>query len=376
MPQAILILGASARAAAGSAVRAGYEPWAADLFGDADLACCRLSRRVADYPAGLVRTASDFPPAPWMYTGALENHPRLVDRIADQRPLYGNPGAVLRGVRDPVAVNDALRAAGLPCPDVTRLRSGCDEGTWLRKPLASCGGDRITRVEGRTADGDRPRRVFFQRFVAGQPCSAVFVAASGQAVLLGVTRQLTGATWAGADGFRYSGSLGPLPLDGRLEAAFRAIGQCLATRFGLAGLFGVDAILAEDSVWPVEVNPRYTASVEILERGLGLRAVADHIRACQVGALPAAPRGPSTGRCGKIVVYARQPCRVPADFADFVAQANRGAPWPTVADVPVPGTCIQVGHPVVTVLATGLSLAAVEQRLRALVVEVQQRLGC
>ncbi|HKB02483.1 MAG TPA: hypothetical protein VKD90_09695, partial [Gemmataceae bacterium] len=86
----LLIVGASARAAAASARRAGFDPWCADLFGDADLA--RLApdsvRCPADKsPAGLIDTLRDAPPGPLIYTGGLENHPKLVRALAGLRTL-------------------------------------------------------------------------------------------------------------------------------------------------------------------------------------------------------------------------------------------------------------------------------------------------
>ena len=100
----LLIVGASVRAAAFSALRAGFRPLAADKFADTDLTACCPARRVADYPRGLPAAVSAWPPCGWMYTGALENHPALVDRLAASRPLDGNPGPVLRRIRDPFQV--------------------------------------------------------------------------------------------------------------------------------------------------------------------------------------------------------------------------------------------------------------------------------
>ena len=54
---------------------------------------------------------------------------------------------------------------------------------------------------------------------------------------------------------------------------WRRIGEVISGEFGLRGLFGVDAIKRQDSIYPVEANPRYTASVEVLELALGYRAV-------------------------------------------------------------------------------------------------------
>src|SRR5207245_9361141 len=115
---ALLLLGASVRAAAFSAVRAGLQPCAIDLFADRDLAavCPAMVVPGRQYPAALADLARKAPPGPWLYTGALENWPALVDEIARDRPLWGNDTACLRRVRDPFALADALRAAGLIGP--------------------------------------------------------------------------------------------------------------------------------------------------------------------------------------------------------------------------------------------------------------------
>ena len=51
----LLIFGASTRAAAFSALRAGLRPWCADLFGDADLVsrCPTIRMPAGDYPHGI-----------------------------------------------------------------------------------------------------------------------------------------------------------------------------------------------------------------------------------------------------------------------------------------------------------------------------------
>src|SRR5687767_3221982 len=101
----LLFFGASARAAAFSALRAGLRPWCADLFADADLRRrCPATRLAGRYPAAFAQLLRDAPPGPWMYTGGLENHPRLVGRMARLRPLWGNGEESLRRARDPAAL--------------------------------------------------------------------------------------------------------------------------------------------------------------------------------------------------------------------------------------------------------------------------------
>src|SRR5437763_10103190 len=118
--QHVILIGASVRAAAGSALRAGRRPWCADLFADADLKRLGPARRIAMsvYPRGFVRALAEAPPGPWLYTGGLENHPRLVDRLARTRPLWGNGATVLERVRDPELLARRLTEHGLLCPEV------------------------------------------------------------------------------------------------------------------------------------------------------------------------------------------------------------------------------------------------------------------
>src|SRR5229473_2024137 len=101
--QPLLILGASARATAFSALRAGLQPWCADLFADADLqARCAVERvKPADYPTRFLKSLDADIPGPWMYTGGLENWPGLVAKMERHRPLWGNGVKSLSLARSP-----------------------------------------------------------------------------------------------------------------------------------------------------------------------------------------------------------------------------------------------------------------------------------
>ena len=174
-----MILGVSARAAAFSAIRAGYVVLAADCFCDEDLVAACDCRRVDRYPAGFEVVAAAFPDCPWLYTGGLENHPKLVGRIAERRQLLGNSERVLRQVRNPFELAEALRHEGLPCLDVSATPPNAPAEIGSENPAnpAAVGGlsssPRPTRE--RLAPGGR---FYYQRYVAGTACSAVFVAAN------------------------------------------------------------------------------------------------------------------------------------------------------------------------------------------------------
>jgi predicted ATP-grasp superfamily ATP-dependent carboligase len=165
---------------------------------------------------------------------------------------------------------------------------------------------------------------------------------------VGVTRQLLpgdGPAWAPGR-FQYCGSFVPARLEPvRARLALRKVGALLAAEFGLVGLFGVDVVAAGGTVHVIEVNPRYTASVEVLESASDFRGLEAHRAACVEGQLPR----PATEEhaAGKLVVFARQPFTVPAEGDWPPAEETI---LPETADVPPPGTAVAAGDPVLTLL--------------------------
>jgi predicted ATP-grasp superfamily ATP-dependent carboligase len=205
---------------------------------------------------------------------------------------------------------------------------------------------------------------YLQRVVDGESQSAVFVAARGEAVLLGVTRQLIGASWTGATGFRYGGSIGPLQPSAAHRSQWWTIGDGLASGFDLRGLFGVDAIVNDRGIWAIEVNPRYTSSIEVLEFGLEFHAVTDHVAACRDGQLKDLSPAAHGRFHGKAIIYAGRDVRIDDAFVRAARQANAEQTWPVVADIPTAAQTIAAGHPVATVFASSDRLTDVEPRLR------------
>ncbi len=367
----LTIVGASVRAAACSAVRAGCTVYAGDQFGDVDLrrACC--ATKVSRYPAGLVAVLESSPSDAWMYTGALENSPALVDRMARIRPLWGNSAERLRRVRHPALLARALDRGGLLYPPLSLQPERLPRnGSWLRKPRHSAGGLRIAPWDLHARQSHDSRGFYFQQRIDGDACSAVYLAAAGNAVLLGATRQLIGAAWTGTTGFCYCGSVGPMALSPHERANFTEIGAVLAREFDLQGLFGVDAILNPRGAWVVEVNPRYTASVELLEWAFDIRAISLHGAACETGSLPpAAPLVPIRS-CGKAILFAPHRLVIPPEWAPRDSMASDLA-WPLLADVPAPGSTIEAGGPVLTILAEGPAEPDVLELLKSRAADLQ-----
>ncbi|MCH8831102.1 MAG: ATP-grasp domain-containing protein [Planctomycetes bacterium] len=217
----LLILGASTRAAAESACRADFLPVCGDMFGDDDLRKFAEVHTVADYPKGLIDVALRIPPSNWIYTGAMENCPKLVGRISQRHRLLGNPADVLNAVLDPFHIASILTAVNLPvlCVRNETHTGNAGGGEWLRKPRRSGGGRAIrfwnSELEDRPGSGEP---FYLQEYVAGTPVSAVFLASRLNCRPVGITRQLVGEQELHATRFAYCGSLGPLRLPENLAS--------------------------------------------------------------------------------------------------------------------------------------------------------------
>jgi len=365
MAEHLLIVGASSRAAAFSALRAGLTVSAADLFADADLArVCRVAV-VDPFPngfRGVLRTTAEADA--WLYTGGLENQPSLIDSMAAQRPLHGNRGAALLEIRSPTWLAPILRQGGFHVPRWQPSPAGLpQDGSWLRKRRSGSGGFHVRRFFGDLADQPRESDWYFQQFVPGMPASAVYVALADGCRLLGATESWLAPQDGATPPFAYAGSIGPLPLSDKLKRQLVRLGETLASAAGLIGLFGVDFVIRQGEPWPIEVNPRYPASAEVLESALGISAIALHVAACRGRQLPETPRLPKPGWCAKRIVYATQTVRIkPWHTSEMLAHCGP-LESPRWADIPQPGTTIQPGSPVATVFARGDWRVAVEEEI-------------
>lgn len=349
----ILILGLSTRAIAESAVRGGYNVITLDYFGDRDQKeLVQNYSLMRDFHLGFsaeaLLTASrqlDFEAV--VYISNLETHPEVVEELAEGHILLGNSPTTLRKVRNWPTLRSFCQEAGVPFPATLFVGEvPPKDGRWLLKPVRSGGGHGISFWPGEPLDAGH----LLQEHIEGLDCSAAFVADGRNCVLLGVTEQLIGREEMGARGFAWCGNILPLALPLPLLEAVEDVAAKLTRRFGLRGVNGFDFVLAhrEGRLIPylVEVNPRYTASMELMEWAYGLNIFDLHVRSFE-GELPSFSLREQLRQarfCGKGIVYAGKDVTMP-ETAGWRAKGRR--------DVPFAGERIEAGHPICTVLAQG-----------------------
>jgi predicted ATP-grasp superfamily ATP-dependent carboligase len=287
---------------------------------------------------------------------------------------------VLQRVRSPWELQNALRNAGLLFPGTRASNDGLPlDGSWLVKTYRGASGSGVRELTTPLTFREGPGEgspVVFQRRVTGTPCAAVFAAMDNTASLIGVTRQLVGEPWLGAHGFQYAGSIGSLPISEAVEKAIATIGEVLTRSFELSGLFGVDFVLDGNDVWTIEVNPRYTASVEICERATRTHALALHVvdwPEAQVNSLTVHANASPLAH-GKAILFAKRDIVLTERFFDMVLAEALRKPWPTLADVSPAGTLVETGRPILTIFAEGADVDAVEKHLRRRVLELEQQI--
>ena len=208
----------------------------------------RSVRRRRSAPALLRPPASPTIRADWPRSCTVRNraagctpaHWRTIRRWSRRwpaiRPLWGNSAEVLvPRARPAAACSTRCAAAGLPCPDVidcTRRRAATARGCASRCESAGGTGISVMRSEQLDRTDLASRQLFTSSSSStGRPARPCTSPPAARRALLGVTRQLIGAAWTGAGGFRYCGSIGPLRVvrDRRCETSHE-IGAVLASR--------------------------------------------------------------------------------------------------------------------------------------------------
>ena len=420
LPDRVLIVGASVRAQVESALRAGFAVDALDLFADRDTRLMIQRSAIASSADNSVASSLSqirgFTDVlafvdqcnqcdGVIVCGGIENRIELVEALEKRIKLIGSGSGVLSRIRNSVELQQtmsrSLSADGINLPSTVRrlqselnLEQHSGSRAWLAKKDGSSGGFGIALADSRAVGdlvGDCDR--YFQERVTGECISVLYLSrGDGQSIpsstsysattIVGVTQQLVGDKNVGANEFQYCGSIGPYTPEeigqaigvgletpaGHLDQIQR-IGDFLAQQYGLVGVWGIDFIVNDAGVWPVDVNARLTASAELYESKIAASSdfksiVGLHVAACiEADDESAWSEWGKLGRGyqglveGKLVLFNRNesPIQITSDLSDdlmaqfeigFFGSDQIGA---TLADVPCAGDSTQSGHPILTI---------------------------
>ncbi|MEN9673542.1 MAG: hypothetical protein RL553_1807 [Planctomycetota bacterium] len=361
----LILIGASVRALAFSCIRAGYKPWCIDLYADEDLTKnCPTTRITKSFPneiSDLIKTA---PKAPILYTGGLENHSALLHYLSAQRTILGITGTTLAKLRNTPAFYNLLKSKKIKTPAIiTKSKNFNKEKSYLRKPKNRSGGLGIKHFDPNKQTMVEDADFYYQEFIKGENRSAIFCFTESGFELLGTSIQSSGTQSLHADDFLYSGNMGPVnPCNSELTD-LQTIGKIISSNYRPRGLLGIDYILNDSKVYPLEINPRYTASMEVLELALGQNFITKHMQAFGFKTICENPARTEPSVIGKAIYYAPHDVLIPKE-APWLSIESNPLLFSPFADIPKIGSAIHRGSPVVTIFAKADSLTEVKVQLK------------
>ena len=450
-PTRIVIIGASVRPLIASCLSARCVPVAFDFFADWDgqqmiqASGCEhaILTKIDRYEDLLELDFSSLGDAV-ILSGGSELRSELVTVVSDCLPLLGPSARSLAAIADPLQWLQVLQDSGCRVPEsrselpTESLADWLAESStdWLAKQRGTCGGSGVRILEKELAVDNAELKTndsYFQKRIAGQAWSVVLASrhqetSDGNTTFsLGYTQQWLGSWSRQTSGrgpevpqvlanpaslksisallqdprpFAYHGSIGPLTVSISVQKQVDRIAKVLAQKFSMQGVWGMDFVLdANGQVWPVDFNPRITASAELFESLFvgsksKFRSVLDlHLAACQSMSVDdanafeklAADRATfSGGLCeAKRIVFHLGPDPVKIDTEKW-EQLSRyhvpnffqgNQPGASIADVPRVGDQIETGRPLLTLRSRSKNEAAAIALLDDLFDAVQRCIG-
>ncbi|MDH7509444.1 MAG: ATP-grasp domain-containing protein [Methanolinea sp.] len=336
MTPSILVMGFSTRHVAKSAHEAGYTVYAVDHFCDQDLSWYTRDRirfdDLADLPQAVQEMCSKYRIDWAVPTSGAET-------LAHGLPILGtSPDAAARFL-DKVSTQEFFESLGVPAPRLLpagrypamiKPRSG--SGGWRNRVICS------REEESRWHEEFEGIEPISQEIVSGIPASVSCLAdGRGNARAVAANRQILRDEGESAYGFCGSQT----PLEHPLAPRMIAYAEKVAASSGCCGSLGVDFVIGEE-IHAIEVNPRFQATLDTVERALGVNLFSAHVRACR-GQVPDQVLKPSCF-CIRRIFFAERDCTVRADLSELS---------PAVSDIPWPGTFFEEGKAVISVFGWG-----------------------
>ena len=369
-PPVVVVAALSARMLAESARRAGWRVVVLDLFGDTD------TRRASGmwYPIGdaaslsidprrvreALDAASRMPDViGWIAGSGFEAHRDLLDDKAIALAPIGNTRDAIDTVRDPARFFALLDDAGIPHPD-TQWQTPADTAGWLVKRASGTGG---MHIRDASVSAIANRDDYFQRHQAGRSMSALFVADTRRAAIIGFNEQLIVSR--GVHPFVYGGALGNIDVPQSQREQITRAANAIVSRTGLKGLNSLDFIVDGERCFVLEVNARPSATLSLHERDATMPLLALHTRVCAGASLDAAmlhPFDQTATMRGELIVFTERERKISPEFVQRAL--NLG--W--CHDIPVTGSVVGAGAPLCSVSAAcahGTPPAALRAELAA-----------
>ncbi len=303
----------------------GFNDWDARFFGT--LVEPDATREGPGLLAGFSALPKDVPV---IFCSPVESYPEVVEKASKTRRVFNSPPSAMQKSRDfgfiRKFVGDVISAPEFDADADGKARPG-----WIIKRTKSAGGVGIREDDGVLGEGE-----YRQKFVEGASVGAMYFTSGSGTKFCGVAAHIN-------EGYKFAGCVYPAEAETGALGAVERFGQKFAEAVGLVGWWGADFILTEGPPYLLEVNPRFTAGMELMARAHGIDLCGTQSAAFS-GDKCHFEMGPNLGYYGRLVVYASEGTVFKNPEKRFKAGMR---------DVPPDGARIAKGEPMLSIYAEG-----------------------
>ena len=380
-----LIISESGRALAASAKNAGYEVSVIDRYADRDTVA--LSRSIHRYEGlHLADFLNDIESYSYLQKlikysvksgsnitaiigSGFEKRPEQIEIIRKYMPIISNSVKTINLAKDPMKLGKLLAKKSINYPFSTINKNDfCSEKEFLIKELGAMGGGHVSVNSNSLLRKTLfDKKYYYQEYIKGTVCSAVFLANEKTAQLIGIN-ELIKPTQFLTKPFLYEGAVTVNLQDKKFSDEIYRIITEVTKLSKLSGLCGIDFIINKSGIiYIIDINPRPPATFELYEDEGHL--FQNHLD-CFQGRLPEYMPHNLNKLKGHAIYYAKK---------DIIAHSLPSFPdW--VSDIPAPKKSknnlemkyeILAENPVCTIYAEGVSIKEVKNLLNQRLNEIE-----
>jgi len=240
---------------------------------------------------------------------------------------------------------------------------------WLWKKQRSAGGLGVKFIDSENLPDPSLLRANFsfesgvlQEYVTGKSIGVSFLSSHHGTVILGMAESIPLQPHIWSD-FIYRGSIGPVGIPDWLKSLIHKFANFVTSSTGWCGLWQADFMLSERELYLIEINPRWTASMELIACGYDLPLVTWHVESPHVAlsdwtsmqSIINASQDKSHSRFRKEIRYADEDRIVSSDEHEtwwqsrwIARERDESGVW--FADIPRPHTSLHKNAPVYSVI--------------------------
>jgi predicted ATP-grasp superfamily ATP-dependent carboligase len=233
-------------------------------------------------------------------------------------------------------------------------------------------------ISGRIEQGD----YYLQRAAAGDSIGVTFLSSDRGSLVVGAAKSIGKCSQTFLPEHTYRGSLYPFMLPTVTKAKLEHFAELVTNAVGIRGLWQADFLSKDGELALLEINPRWSASMELMEAACNFRLIELHL-ACiyremnEDAWMRVSQQTEGAGREKQPLLFGKMIAYAPHSFVVTHEQSDRW--WNRVwggafsselekiryGDIPEAGTTVDAGAPILTCFAAHTSEEALVQKLAA-----------